>query len=81
MDLTCHSSVWFTKKCALNISAKKSLYTIYLNNLKSIIMCIIFPGNGTFLTSTTEDNFSGYFKFLMNEFNEILLYFSILIAS
>lgn len=29
-------------KSALNISGKKSLYTIYLNDLKSIIMCIIF---------------------------------------
>lgn len=56
-------------KSALNISAKKSLYTIYFNLLKPIIMCIIFPGNCTSFTSTTVDNFSAYLKILMNESN------------
>lgn len=53
-------------KSASNISAKKSLYTIYLNNLKSIIMCVIFPGNCTSFTNTIGGNFSAYLKFLMN---------------
>lgn len=52
-------------KSASNISAKKSLYSIYLNNLKSIVMCVIFPGNCTSFTSTIEDNFNAYLKFLM----------------